>query len=231
MQTINAAMTGWIYNFADYQRIYDLSPADLKKTILDFPAGVSSFNKEATERGVRVVSGDPAYGLTKGEMDVHAKELFANAATHLRNTRAVLKNEDDVALSKIDATWQQTIGVFLADFKVGLSEGRYQAIDFPRFTFDDHQFELALCSDLFFNAMFSVNEAWQSMLDELCRVAFEVRIFPLLDEKGQVTPVLGALMLRLQQQGFGVEVREVPYNMKKGGNAMLRVWSQHCVVE
>lgn len=230
MEIMSAAKTGWIYNFADYKRIYDLSESDLQKRIFDFPSGASSFNQEASLHGMNVVSGDPAYRLIANEMTSYVKELFDSSFLHLQETRLVLKENDEVALNQIASTWQKTIDTFLADYQKGRTEGRYQAVNLPGLPYQDHHFEMALCSDLFFNEMFTANETWQSMLNELLRVALEIRIFPLLDEKGQATPILGPLILYLQERQLGVEVREVPYNMKKGGNAMLRVWSQQCLV-
>ena len=42
--------------FSDYCSIFNLSPADLEVKILEFPAGVSTFNAQMTALGKSVVS-------------------------------------------------------------------------------------------------------------------------------------------------------------------------------
>lgn len=86
--------------------------------------------------------------------------------------------------------------------------------------FADHQFDLALCSD----------NSSVALIDELCRVATEVRVFPLLDEQGKLAETLGLAMVDLQQKNFGLEIRQVSYHQLKGSNAMLRIWAKECSV-
>jgi hypothetical protein len=66
------------------------------------------------------------------------------------------------------------------------------------------------------------------IIRELARVAKEVRIFPLTDHHGQLSPFLGPVLLGLQKDGYGVEVRDVSSDLQSNGNAMLRVWAQQC---
>jgi hypothetical protein len=95
-------------------------------------------------------------------------------------------------------------------------------------TFSDNQFALALCSHYFFTQKsFDLDKNF-SLVKKLCQVAEELRIFPLLNSEGQLSKYLGPLMLNLQQQDMGVEVRQVNYESQPGGNAMLRVWAQGC---
>ena len=69
-----------------------------------------------------------------------------------------------------------------------------------------------------------------SVITELARVAKEVRIFPLLDQNGVLSPLLGPVLLKLQQENFGAEVREVVNHLQPDNKAMLRVWAQLCRV-
>ncbi len=99
-------------------------------------------------------------------------------------------------------------------------------LPFPDFTFD-----LALCPDYLF-----VDEEKQSIdfhlqqIAELARVAKEVRIFPLSDSQGLSSPLLGPVLLGLQQENYGIEVRDVTTSLHPEGSAMLRVWAQQCHV-
>jgi len=96
-----------------------------------------------------------------------------------------------------------------------------------QFIYPTHQFDLAFCTDFIFHHALS-REHVGVVLQELCRVAEEVRIFPLVDSDGKMPQELGPLILLLQQQNFGVEVRQVAYHALQGGNAMLRIWQQEC---
>ncbi len=99
-------------------------------------------------------------------------------------------------------------------------------LPYPDFTFD-----LALCPDYLFT-----DEDNQSIdfhlkqIYELARVAKDVRIFPLSDSKGIPSPLLGPILLGLQQDNYGVEVRDVTTFLHPKGSAMLRVWAQQCHV-
>tara|TARA_B100000614_G_scaffold256483_1_gene275095 strand:+ start:384 stop:665 length:282 start_codon:yes stop_codon:yes gene_type:complete len=70
-------------------------------------------------------------------------------------------------------------------------------------------------------AMFESLDFHLSSIKELCRVAKEVRMFPLLNLAGETSqhldPVLGYFMSR----NYDVEVKQVAYEFQKGGNQML----------
>ena len=76
----------------------------------------------------------------------------------------------------------------------------------------------SLYSDLFTEA-FHIEAA-----RELCRVAREVRIFPLLTQSGQPSPHLDAVRSALENDGFSTEVVQVSYEFQRGGNQMLRLF-------
>lgn len=127
--------------------------------------------------------------------------------------------------------WDKRAKQFIDDYTDGLQQGRYLAVEYGQLPFESHQFDLALCSDLVFRADASDKLTTDLIISELCRVAKEVRIFPLLDAQGEVAQDLGPLMLQLQHHNFGLEVKEVAYEQLKDGNAMLRIWATECKVE
>lgn len=103
------------------------------------------------------------------------------------------------------------------------------AAQLPHLPYAAHQFDLALCTDFIFHHGLSSDDI-ASTVKELCRIASEVRLFPLLDNQGKMSDELGPLMLMLQKKNYGVEVREVLHQTSKGHNAMLRIWEQECKV-
>src|SRR4030095_9977570 len=78
---------------------------------------------------------------------------------------------------------------FLDDFTDGKAEGRYVEAELPALPFADSSFDLAVCSHLLFLYSSQLGEAFhQQAVQELCRVAREVRIFPLLALDGKRSP-------------------------------------------
>jgi hypothetical protein len=70
---------------------------------------------------------------------------------------------------------------FLKDFENGKMEGRYIAASLPQLPFNGKAFGMALCSHLLFLHSGQHSEEFHLMsIRELCRIAQEVRIFPVL---------------------------------------------------
>ena len=231
MKTKRMVAPGWVYSLLDYRQMFDLSDQDLSKTILDFPGGISSFNAEMTALGHKVVSGDQFYDLNEEDMTKHAHVLFEENEAHFMAHKDALQNNDDETINAILGEWRQSKDHFLQDYLIGKEKGRYQVMELPTLPPMEHHFDLALCSDFLFHTQTPDHFSRIQLVSELCRVAHEVRIYPLMDESGNMmVETLGPVMLDLHKQNFGVEVREVPYMKLKGANAMLRVWAKECAV-
>ncbi len=113
---------------------------------------------------------------------------------------------------------------FLADYPRGRESGRYRAAELPRLPLEDGAFDLALCSHFLF--LYSEHFSEQFHVDsvmELCRVADEVRIFPLLGLGNVPSPHVGAVKRALEQLGRTVEIVQVAYEFQCGGNQMMRL--------
>lgn len=100
----------------------------------------------------------------------------------------------------------------------------------PNLPFKDNQFELALCAYFLFSAKELSAPFHLAAIKEMCRVAGEARIYPLSDAKGEPSAILPQVMLELQQENYGLEIKEVDDKLQKDGSAMLRVWSQSCEI-
>ncbi len=217
----------WVHSLDDYKAMFDLGEQEMSSSILDYPAGVSSFNAQMHAMGYSMVSADANYSLSPEEMVKAVGVIKESLAKQLEDFGERLIDQNPKSRDDILSAWNQYVQQFLDDYPSGLQEGRYQAASLPRLPFDDGAFQLALCSDMLFREK---EHPAQEIVSELCRVATEVRIFPLLDASGQISPEIGPIMLNLQQEDFGVEVRQVPYKLQKGSNAMLRVWVKSCTV-
>lgn len=95
----------------------------------------------------------------------------------------------------------------------------------------DFAFDFALCSHYLFTDLDEQTTDFHlQVIRELARVAKEVRISPLINHEGKTSEFLGPVLLGLQQDNYGVEVRNVDTQSEQNVNAMLRVWAQQCML-
>ena len=219
-----------VYNLEDSCQIFGLSDTDLELKILEYPGGIGNFNAQMHRQNRRVVSGDDFYCCDIAEVKRQARHYLALNLDFLQKNQRRLSLSLEVTLKSIVSSWQEACNDFVLDFECGWKQGRYCQLQMPTLPFSDHAFDLALCSDLVFQRQLGSEVKVKQVVMELARVAKEVRIFPLLDETGEVSERLGPVMLYLQQQHFGIEIKEVPYRVLSGSNAMLRVWAVECKV-
>jgi hypothetical protein len=113
---------------------------------------------------------------------------------------------------------------FLDDYGRGKIDGRYVDAELPALPFADTAFDLALCSHFLFLYTSQLDEAFhRSAIREMCRVAAEVRIFPLLALGGCQSPYVNTTVNELRESGYDVSIEAVPYEFQRGGNRMMRL--------
>lgn len=229
MITESEIKPSWVYSMADYCQMFDLQESDLSLSLLDFPAGISSFNAQMHQQGYQVCSGDPLYRHSLDKVKSVSQKILEVNRAYLNSHQDILSA--DLSVDAIFSEWEKRLSLFIEDFELGKKENRYQFMELPKLPFELHEFDIALCSDHLFHSQEAQVENQEALIQELSRVAKEVRVFPLLNANGEVAQTLGEVMLNLQQKDFGVEIREVSYHQMKGGNAMLRIWSTKCEIE
>jgi hypothetical protein len=113
---------------------------------------------------------------------------------------------------------------FLDDYPIGKTEGRYIDAELPTLPFADASFELALSSHFLFLYTTLMGEGFhRAATREMCRVAAEVRIFPLLALGGRRSPLVDQMVGELGHSCFDVSIENVPYEFQRGGNQMMRI--------
>jgi hypothetical protein len=221
--TINSAYP-WGRSFDEYRRMFRLADGDLGQRILGCADGPASFNATMHRLGRRVVSCDPLYrhgaGEIRARIDAVCPELVEMAGRERhRFVWDVIRSPEELGRVRMAAMRE-----FLDDYDAGRRAGRYVAAALPNLPFADRSFDLALCSHFLFlySDEFSVDDHRRSML-EMCRVAGEVRIFPLLDMRGRRSEHVGPVLEALRGQGLEAHLERVPYEFQKGGNEMMRI--------
>ena len=220
-----SSVVPWGRSFDEYRRMFALSEADLASRILGCGDGPASFNAEATRRGGRVVSVDPLYRFDAAQIRQRIDDTSAEVLEQARqNAHEVVWDDAIPDIEALQRVRLAALTTFLDDYEHGGRNGRYVVAGLPFLPVADGAFDLALCSHFLFlysrqhDAPFHI----QSMR-ELCRVAREVRVFPLLALGGQPSPHVASVTAELADSGFTVTIERVPYEFQRGGNEMLRV--------
>jgi uncharacterized protein (DUF952 family) len=213
----------WGRSFDEYVDMFALSAEELLLPILGCGDGPASFNATLTSREGSVVSIDPLYAFSAGEIRERIREVTPVVLEQARCSADDFVWERIRSIEELKEVRLAAMEQFLADYETGRRpRQRYQAGGLPRLPYDDGAFGLALCSHFLF--LYSEQHSLQFHIDsavELCRVANEARIFPLLELGGARSRHLRALIEHVQARGFLVDVRRVAYEFQRGGNQML----------
>jgi len=216
----------WGRSFDEYARMFHLSEEDLSRKILGCADGPASFNAGMFRRGHRVVSCDPLYQFSaeqiKRRIDATYEEVIGQ--TILNQEKFVwdlIASPDELGRLRLEAMCD-----FLGDYDSGKRDGRYVAGPLPDLPFAPKSFELALCSHFLFFYSDSLSQAFhEQALDELCRVAREVRVFPMLTYNAEPCPFVAPIREHLEKMGRVVSIEKVPYEFQRGGNMMMKIIS------
>jgi SAM-dependent methyltransferase len=221
----------WGHKIDDYRDMFDLSPDDINSKILEYGCGPSAVNSKQKHMNHQVVSCDPLFVLDKDTLHSKAVMIFAQMAEEVQAKQEQFDFSQSGGFEHLLAERRAGMREFFADYQQGKEEGRYIGITDYHLPFADFTFDLALSSHyLFADLDDQTIEFHLTVIRELARVAKEVRIFPLIDTEGKTSDFLGPVLLGLQQEQYGVEVREVAFHLHRTGNAMLRVWAQQCII-
>lgn len=214
----------WGRSYDEYVRMFALTDADLSGRILGCGDGPAAFNAVATARGTRVVSCDPIYGFTATGLRQRIDETAAGVLEQTRINAGEFVWTSIRSVEELGALRLAAMDTFLADYEQGRREGRYVEASLPALPFGDTSFDLALCSHFLFLYTTQLGERFhEASIRELCRVAREVRIFPLLALGGAASPFVETNAASLRTRGFDVSIDTVPYEFQRGGNQMLRI--------
>jgi hypothetical protein len=216
----------WGRSFDEYQRMFALSDADLGSTIVGCGDGPASFNAEATRRGVHVTSCDPIYRFDASELRRRIDETTEQIIEQTRRNAHEFVWTNIRSIDELRDVRLAAMQLFLDDFADGKAAGRYVDAALPVLPFPDASFDLALSSHFLFLYTTQLGEAaHRDAIREMCRVAREVRIFPLLALGGAPSTLVQPIITDLRASGFEVQIERVPYEFQRGGNQMMRIHS------
>lgn len=214
----------WGRSFDEYVAMFALSEEDLGKRFLGCGDGPANFNYVLTCRGGWVISADPIYRFSTNEIRNRINETYEEVMEQTRKNKNEFIWEHVSSVEELGRVRMAAMGDFLSDYPTGLMDGRYVDASLPILPFKNREFDIALCSHFLFlySEHLSVDFHVQS-IKELCRVASEARIFPLLELGTKKSRHLETVITRLEKDSLEVNVEKVPYEFQKGGNEMLKV--------
>ncbi len=215
----------WGRSFDEYRRMFALTDADLALRIVGCGDGPAGFNAEATRRGAQVVSCDPIYQWQTAQIQDRIAATYTEVLEQTRRNADEFVWDDNIpSVDDLGRVRMAAMHVFLQDFELGKIAGRYVEAELPTLPFSGKAFDLALCSHLLFLYTSQLGEPFHhAAIREMCRVAAEVRIFPLLALGGQQSPLVDSSVSALRDAGFQVSLERVPYEFQRGGNQMMRI--------
>jgi hypothetical protein len=214
----------WGRNANEYRRMFELSPADLSGRILGCGDGPASFNAELTATGHQIISTDPIYGFSGAEIRSRVNATYATIIDQVKQQPDYYRWHEFATPDALGAVRLAAMETFLADYDTGKAEGRYIEGALPLLPFADSSFDLALCSHLLFLYSEQLDATFHiAALQELLRVAKEVRVFPLLTLACEPSPHLTSVLAWCDAHGHHADLCQVPYEFQVGGDTMLQV--------
>ncbi|MHC4072155.1 MAG: SAM-dependent methyltransferase [Planctomycetota bacterium] len=214
----------WGRSFDEYVKMFNLSKEDLGMKILGCADGPASFNAEMNRRGRRVVSCDPIYRFSRKQLSTRIEQACEEIVEQTRKNMANFVWSAIGSIEDLRDTRMSAMAQFLTDYDEGKEQGRYVDAELPILPFDDGAFDIALCSHfLFLYSDWLSLEFHRESIMKLCRLADDVRIFPLIDLDLKPSPYVQPMVQSLEKNGFTVSIERVPYEFQRGGNEMLRI--------
>lgn len=209
-------------SFNEYCRMFNLSSADFAGQIIGIGDGPASFNAAATQQGFNVISVDPVYQFSGAEIQSRFDAVIDDIIEQIKNSPDDWVWSYHASPEDLRSSRKATLQAFLQDYDSGKAAGRYVIGKLPQLAFPSQQFSLALCSHLLllYSQQLDVDFHLQS-IQEMLRIATEVRIFPLLTLMRERSPHLDAIMTFFREAGYSVALQTVTYELQKGGNQML----------
>lgn len=216
----------WGRSYDEYKAMFDLTEKDLSGTILGCSDGPASFNCEMTRNSRQCVSVDPIYQWSADQIQTRINQTFNLVMDQMEANKDEFNWGEIKSIEELGSKRKKAMELFLLDFERGKKENRYLAGELPSLHFADKEFDLALCSHFLF--LYSEQLSFDfhiAAIQELCRVAKEIRIFPLLELGSLPSRHIEPFLQQAEALHLSASVLNVPYEFQKNGNTMLVIRS------
>ena len=204
----------------EYLAMFDLHLDELRSSrVLDCPGGAAAFTAACAQAGVAAVAVDPAYAAARAARVARARADAARGSAYVRAHADRYAWTFFADPDEHDRARSTAVERFADD--VAVAPHRYVAGELPALPFADGSFDLAVSSHLLFTYDDRLDLTFHvAAMREMLRVSTEVRVFPLLGG-GRTEGLLPAVTAALRADGVDVAIRQVGYELQRGGNEML----------
>lgn len=214
----------WGRSFDEYQRMFALTEVELARAIVGCGDGPASFNAEATRRGAAVVSCDPIYRYDVEQIRARIASTYNLILDQTRQNIDGFVWTSIRSVDELGTIRMAAMNDFLTDYPAGKVQARYIDAELPNLPFRDSSFGLALCSHFLFLYTTQLGEAFhRDAIREMCRVASEVRIFPLVALGTTRSPLVDRMVEVFDSPSLRISIERVPYEFWRGANEMMRI--------
>lgn len=212
----------WGRSFGEYKAMFSLSEGELSKKILGCGDGPACFNAELNRANGNIVSVDPVYQFNASQIRSRIDEVYPHIMSEMKKNIDDYIWKDIAGIEELGKTRMSSMESFLNDYEAGKKSGRYINAALPNLPFENGKFDLALCSHYLFLYSDHVDETQHiASMFELCRVAQEVRVYPLVSLDGSKSKHLDIVVSSLKNKGIDVSLKPVDYQFQKGATEML----------
>ena len=176
----------WGRSLLEYKKMFSLSDSDLHQNILGCGDGPASFNAESTALGNHVVSVDPIYEFSGEQIRARINDVFPEVMEQMLQNKDSYVWDSIGSIDELGKVRMEAMETFLGDYEARKESGKYINGALPELPFKNKEFDLALCSHYLFLYSDHINkEQHIASMKELCRVAKEIRVYPLLSLDGR----------------------------------------------
>lgn len=208
--------------FDEYYNMFELSSLNKTEKILDVASGVSSFCSEARALGYDVTASDRIYCFSSEELEEKCTKDLEVTMEKMIEVKDLFKWKFFKDIEDLRKHRKKAYLEFARDYKEKGSEC-YINTAYPISNFKDKQFDISLVSHfLFLYDEFLDYEFHKQVIKELTRiVSKEIRIFPLVNLKGEKSSFVRKLMSDKEFIANKIEVKNVGYEFLSGADEML----------
>ena len=208
--------------FDEYYKMFNISNINKNERILDVASGVSSFCAEARALGYDVTASDRIYCFSAEEIEEKCSKDLETTMEKMAEVKDLYKWEFFKDIEHLKMHRRKAYKAFIQDYKENLGV-RYANTEYPKNSFKDKEFDIAFVSHfLFMYDEYLDYEVHKQIVKDLTRIASkQVRIFPIVNLKGEKSLFVNKLVKDIDFSNYKIETVKVNYEFVKDGNEML----------
>lgn len=210
--------------YEEYLSMFDLNLADLEgRKILDCPAGACSFTAIGRKKGLNISSCDIAYAFSVAELYNKGKDDLKHAIEKMQLSKSNYRWSYFENINHLERHRMQALTDCIYDMKHYPKS--YKVASLPKIPYKNNEFDVLLSAHfLFMYADHFDYHFHKQTINEMLRVTKkEIRIFPIVNLKGERYEKLDDIIKYLSELGYKIEEVKVDYEFQTNANTMLKI--------